>query len=194
MKKYVRLLIYLVLFSLVIYAFIYLGKKDFGSASKLSDSDRFKEDYNMVGDNNFKYVFGSNALDVMKNKTGIIFFSTPNNEYSNYFAKYLNEVLYEYDIKNCYYYNILKDRANYTKYYREIEGLLSNYLYRNDNGVPRLNTPSVVFIYNGNIMHYIDDTSVIRNNVTPNLYWNEENINIFKDKLRYYLSEVNYNE
>ena len=191
MKGTVRKIIYLFLFIILIGLFIYIGKKDFKVEQKSSDQERFATEYNVSKKNNFKYLYGSEVIDVIKNKkeTGIIFLGFPENEWSKYYVKYLMEVLEGKNIKNCYYYNLLKDRAKYTKYYRELENLLSSYLYVSDVNTI-INTPALVIIKDGNILYYDDETSIQRKSDTPESYWTYERIYNFKNKINSYLGGI----
>lgn len=193
MKKYIRSIIYFILFAFLITTFVYLGKKDFKN-NNLPDNERFAIEYNITNNNHFKYVFGSQALDVIKNKTGIVYIGFSSNDWSRYYIKYLNEVLNENNIKQVYYYNLQKDRVKNTKYYRELESILSDYLYELDTGVVRLSTPALVFVKNGKIVYFDDETSIERNNMTPDYYWTQDRIESFKGKIDKYLKEVDFNE
>lgn len=193
--KYLKYAVYFVLFALLIGAFIYLGEKDFKDEVKLSDAQKFSLEYESVDKNNmFKYVYGSEAVDIISNKTGIIYLGFSSNDWSKYYIKYLYPILKQNNIKTVYYYDILKDRVKYSKYYRELESLLSDYLYELDNGTVRVSTPALILVKNGKIIYYDDETSIERNNITPDYYWNEERIINFQEKINTYLNEVNFNE
>lgn len=186
MKKYIRSFIYICLFAILIGAFIYIGKKDFAdNQPKYTDPERFAIEYNVTKENNFKYVYGSQLIDAIKNKkeTGIVYLGFSSNDWSLKYVKYLMEVLNMHPVKNCYYYDMLKDRTKSTKYYRELENILNNYLYETDNGNTTINTPALFIIKDGNITFFDDETSVIRKNDTPDNYWNNERVENFKNKL-----------
>ena len=88
----------------------------------------------------------------------------------------------------------MKDRTKNSKLYRQIENKLSDYLYELDTGVVRLSTPALILVKNGNIVYFDDETSIERNNITPDYYWSEEKVNSFKNRISSYLKEVNVNE
>ncbi len=194
MKKYIRVIIYLVLFVLLIGAFIYLGKKDFNIDKNMTDAKKFSMEYSIDENNPFKYVYSSEVVDILKNKTGIIYMGFSSNDWSKYYVKYLYEVLKENDIKNVYYYDLLKDRAKYTKNYQIIEEILTDYLYELDNGNIHISTPALIFVKNGKVIYYDDETAIERNNISPNDYWNQERVYLFKSKINNYLRGVNFNE
>ena len=190
MKKVVRKIIYCLLFILLIGAFIYLGKKDFSDMSKQSDNVRFAQEYSINKENPFVYSYGSQIVDVIKNKSGIIYLGFSSNEWCKYYIKYLYDVLRDNDIKKVYYYDILKDRAKNTKHYLELENLLSDYLYKLDNGNIHVLTPALIFVKDGKIVYFDDETSIERNNLTPDLYWTSEKVDAFKSKINTYIKEV----
>lgn len=190
MKKVVRKIIYCLLFILLIGTFIYLGKKDFSNMSKQSDNIRFAQEYSVNKENPFVYSYGSQIVDVIKNKSGIIYLGFSSNEWCKYYIKYLYDVLRDSDIKKVYYYDILKDRAKNTKHYLELENLLSDYLYKLDNGNIHVLTPALIFVKDGKIVYFDDETSIERNNLTPDLYWTSEKVDAFKSKINTYIKEV----
>lgn len=194
MKKYIRLTIYFILFAILIGAFIYLGKEDFNDTTKQSDNVRFAEEYSISKDNPFVYSYGSEIVDIIKNDSGIIYLGFSSNEWCKYYVKYLYDVLKENDIEKVYYYDIIKDRTKNTKYYRELEELLSDYLYKLDNGNIHVLTPALIFVKNGKIIYFDDETSIERNNITPDYYWTNEKVDIFKNKINVYINEVDVYE
>jgi len=187
MKDYIRYAIYFVLFTILIGLFIYLGEKDFKDEKNISDSQRFASEYNIDNNNVFTYIYGSQTVDIIKNGSGIIFLGFPSNDWAKYYVKYLNEVLKENSVRKVYYYDLLKDRTKYTKYYRELESLLSDYLYELDNGVVRLSTPALIIVKNGKIVCFDDETSLERNNMSPDYYWSVDKIDSFKNKITSYI-------
>jgi len=194
MKQIIRGIIYFVLFSILIGAFIYLGEKDFNNEVQVSDSERFAQEYNIESNNVFKYVYAKDVIDILNNKTGMIFMGFSSNDWSKYYIKYLQEIVKENGVKQVYYYDLQKDRTKNNKYYRQIENRLSDYLYKLDTGVVRLSTPSLIIVKNGNIKYFDDETSIERNNISPDYYWSDEKVESFKNRISSYLKEVNINE
>ena len=193
MKKVLRGRIYLILFTILIWGFIYLGKKDF--STNISDAELFSKEYKAVSsDNPFVYVTSSDVLDILKNKTGIILVGFQSNAWMQEYVKQLYPILRDNNIKKVYYYDVLEDRTKKTKNFREIEDLLSNYLKITDMGVEYLFTPALIFVKNGEVVNYDDETSLVSINMQPNTYWDNDTISAFRDKINIYLSEVDYNE
>ena len=190
MKKYIRLSIYFILFTALIGAFIYLGKKDFSDTTKKEDNVKFAQEYSINKDNPFVYTYGSEVVDIIKNKSGIVYLGFSSSDWCKYYIKYLYDVLKDNDVKKVYYYDILKDRTKNTKYYRELENLLSDYLYELDNGNIHVLTPALLFVKDGKVIYFDDETSIERNNLTPDQYWTNEKIDTFKNKINTYIKEV----
>lgn len=194
-KKYIRLGIYFCLFAILIGMFVYLGKKDYGSdVVKYSDNEKFSMEYSDIPvDNGFKYISSYNFSELLKSGTGIVFAGFSSNEWSQYYVKYLYDVLKDKNLTSLYYYDALKDRSRQSKYYLLVEDLLSDYLYRNDKGNISLDTPAVIFIKDGNVVHFDDETAITRNNVSPSDYWTEDRISAFEIKINSYLDGEDFN-
>src|SRR5574344_242438 len=178
MKKFVRLFIYFCLFAIVIGMFVYLGKKDYGkNVVKQTDSEKFHQEYPEIPiENNFNYLNTYDTYNLIKNGTGILYLGFSSNEWSQYYVKYMYEVLEDKNLDNIYYYDLLKDRTRQSKYYNEIVDLLSSHLYRSDSSTAQIYTPCLLFIKNGKIIFYDDETAIGRNNVSPSDYWTENRI------------------
>src|SRR5574344_2255978 len=150
MKKIIRLVIYFILFALLIYCFIYLGKKDFGTGvTKITDAQKFSMEYpNISLNNKFVYVNSNEVLNLLQNGTGIIYVGFASNIWSQYSVNYLNDILENSNISKVYYYDLLKDRARHGKIYTKIETILDEYLLKDDSGSKSIYTPSLIFIKN----------------------------------------------
>lgn len=193
MKKLLRPFIYLCLFTVLILCFVYLGKRDY--AISINDSEKFANEYSGIPkDNPFVYVKAYEVLDILKNKTGIILIGFASNPWMQSYVNNLYDVLKVNNIKKVYYYDVLEDRIRKSKNFREIEDLLADYLKVSDYGNEHLFTPSLVFVKNGKVVNYDDETALYSYNMTPDKYWNEKTISDFKNKINIYLGEDNYNE
>lgn len=191
MKK-VRGLIYFILFSLLIWGFVYLGKKDFSST--ISDGERFSKEYQTIPkDNPFVYVGSSDVLRILKGETGIVLVGFSSNSWMQEYVKQLYSILEENHIKKVYYYDVIEDRTKKTKNFRQIEDSLSTYLKITDMGAEYLFTPALIFVKDGKIINYDDETSLVSYDMQPTTYWNSDAISSFKNKINIYLSEVDYN-
>ena len=86
------------------------------------------------------------------------------------------------------------DRSKGTKYFKQLEEILSEYLKVTDQGVEYLFTPALVFIKDGEIMYFDDETALTSYNTSPNIYWSEEKVNDFQQRIAYYLEMDGFSE
>ena len=192
MKKMTRNFIYLVLFAFLIWCFVYLGKKDFSST--ITDAERFSKEYTTIDmDNPFVYVNSNRVLNILNNETGIILVGFSSNAWMQAYVRELYPILKENNITKVYYYDVIEDRTKKTKNFRQIEDLLSKYLKITDMGAEYLFTPALIFVKDGKIINYDDETSLVSFDMRPDTYWNEDAITSFHNKINTYLSEADYN-
>lgn len=192
MKKMTRNFIYLVLFAFLIWCFVYLGKKDFSST--ITDAERFSKEYTTIDmDNPFVYVNSNRVLNILNNETGIILVGFSSNAWMQEYVRELYPILKENNITKVYYYDVIEDRTKKTKNFRQIEDLLSKYLKITDMGAEYLFTPALIFVKDGKIINYDDETSLVSFDMRPDTYWNEDAITNFRNKINTYLSEADYN-
>ena len=191
MKKMTRNFIYLVLFAFLIWCFVYLGKKDFSST--ITDAERFSKEYTTIDmDNPFVYVNSNRVLNILNNETGIILVGFSSNAWMQEYVRELYPILKENNITKVYYYDVIEDRTKKTKNFRQIEDLLSKYLKITDMGAEYLFTPALIFVKDGKIINYDDETSLVSFDMRPDTYWNEDAITSFHNKINTYLSEADY--
>lgn len=192
MKKMTKNFIYLVLFAFLIWCFVYLGKKDFSST--ITDAERFSKEYTTIDtDNPFVYVNSNRVLNILNNETGIILVGFSSNAWMQEYVRELYPILKENNITEVYYYDVIEDRTKKTKNFRQIEDLLSKYLKITDMGSEYLFTPALIFVKDGKIINYDDETSLVSFDMRPDTYWNEDAITSFHNKINTYLSEADYN-
>lgn len=192
MKKMTRNFIYLVLFAFLIWCFVYLGKKDFSST--ITDAERFSKEYTTIDtDNPFVYVNSNRVLNILNNETGIILVGFSSNAWMQEYVRELYPILKENNIMKVYYYDVIEDRTKKTKNFKQIEDLLSKYLKITDMGAEYLFTPALIFVKDGKIINYDDETSLVSFDMRPDTYWNEDAITNFHNKINTYLSEADYN-
>ena len=192
MKKMTKNFIYLVLFAFLIWCFVYLGKKDFSNT--ITDAERFSKEYTAIDtDNPFVYVNSNRVLNILNNETGIILVGFSSNAWMQEYFRELYPILKENNITKVYYYDVIEDRTKKTKNFRQIEDLLSKYLKITDMGSEYLFTPALIFVKDGKIINYDDETSLVSFDMRPDTYWNEDAITSFHNKINTYLSEADYN-
>ncbi len=171
-KSKTQMIIYLIIFCLLIYAFIYLGKKEYNV--KLPDNERFASEFSMVSEDNvFKYVSAVDARMVSRKAKGIVLFGT-NNEWVDYYAYMVNKIAKEVGIKEIYYYDFTKNRKDNNGTYEDIVKNLSEYVTYNDKGVAEIYAPSLLVVSNDKVLLFDSETSFIKGKTTPSEYWNQQ--------------------
>lgn len=169
-KNKTQMIIYIILFCIIIYGFIYLGKKDY--KVEISDNERFASEFSLVSkDNVFKYVNATAARMVAKGSDGIVLFGTQN-EWVNYYAYMVNKVAKEVGIKEVYYYDFSKNRKDNNGTYEDIVKTLDDYVVYNDKGVADIYAPSLLVVNNNQVILFDSETSFVKGSVTPSGYWN----------------------
>ena len=169
-KSKTQMVIYIIIFCLLIYAFIYLGKKEY--KVELPDNEKFSSMFSMVStDNVFKIVNATEARMVSRGAKGIVLFGTEN-EWVNYYAYIVNKIAKEVGIEEIYYYDFTKNRKDNNGTYEDIVKYLSNYVTYNDKGVAEIYAPSLLVVSKDEVLLFDSDTSFIKGKTTPSTYWN----------------------
>lgn len=169
-KSKTQMVIYIIIFCLLIYAFIYLGKKEY--KVELPDNEKFSSMFSMVStDNVFKIVNATEARMVSRGAKGIVLFGTEN-EWVNYYAYIVNKIAKEVGIEEIYYYDFTKNRKDNNGTYEDIVKNLSNYVTYNDKGVAEIYAPSLLVVSKDKVLLFDSDTSFIKGKTTPSTYWN----------------------
>lgn len=171
-KSKTQMIIYLIIFCLLIYAFIYLGKKEYNV--KLPDNERFASEFSMVSEDNvFKYVSAVDARMVSRKAKGIVLFGS-NNEWVDYYAYMVNKIAKEVGIEEIYYYDFTKNRKDNNGTYEDIVKNLRDYVTYNDKGVAEIYAPSLLVVSNDKVLLFDSETSFIKGKTTPSEYWNQQ--------------------
>lgn len=169
-KSKTQMVIYIIIFCLLIYAFIYLGKKEY--KVELPDNEKFSSMFSMVStDNVFKIVNATEARMVSRGAKGIVLFGTEN-EWVNYYAYIVNKIAKEVGIEEIYYYDFTKNRKDNNGTYEDIVKNLSNYVTYNDKGVAEIYAPTLLVVSNDEVLLFDSETSFINGEITPSTYWN----------------------
>ena len=183
MKKNVTILNFIVVIALVIaILFFLLNKKG------MSDGEKFKQEYeelndshlevNIDSDNMIKYIGLEEAIDIIKNDTGVIYFGYPSCPWCRNAVPVLLDAASSTFLDSIYYvnaYNIrdvkeIDDDGNIVttnegdRLYDDLLGVLDDildpYTITDDNGEvidlgeKRLYVPMVLFVKNGEVVSY----------------------------------------
>ena len=185
-KKIIALLgvIILILIGIVIFLVVKNGKRD-TVVNEKSDAVKFAEEYTEIDDDNvFVYSDVDEIIDILESGTGVVYLGFPECKWCQRYVTYLNEVAKSRGIDKIYYYNIRQDRNDNSEKYIKIVELIKDYLQVDDEGNPRIYVPAIIFMSDGKIIGFDDETSLdTKGLASPDEYWTDEEINDLKAKL-----------
>ncbi len=170
--------------------FLLVGNKNEEQTVK-SDAEKFSEEYTLVDkDNKFRYANIDEVIDTLEDGTGVVYLGFPECKWCQQYTVYLNELAKDRNIPEIMYYNIREDRQGNTKNYQTIVNLLKDYLPEDEEGNPRVYVPAVIFMSNGKILGFDDETAYdTKGYDEPSEYWTKERVDNLKDKLNSYLDK-----
>ena len=186
----IRKIIYLVLFSLIIGAFIYLSNKyESLSRAKIIDFNYYYKD--LDGDY-YHIVNAKNLISFTKEGRHLIFIGNSNSKWSIKYAEILTDILKEMNVE-AGYYDIRIDKIQKNSNYYELLEVFKNNLISTDNADNNIMAPSFYIIVNGSIKYYNIDTVTMKNKANTKDYWTKERKEAFKKEIknnikRYYLN------
>ena len=93
------------------------------------------------------------------------------------------------DIKEVLYYDFESDRKDKNGTYETIVNSLSVYTKYTDYNTSEIYAPTLLVVKNGEILLYDDSTAVRSGNYTPDIYWQDYQIEDFKSTLRLVFAE-----
>lgn len=185
-KKIIALLgvIIVILIGIVIFLVVKNGKRD-TVVNEKSDAVKFAEEYTEIDDDNvFVYSDVDEIIDILESGTGVVYLGFPECKWCQRYVTYLNEVAKSRGIDKIYYYNIRQDRNDNSENYLKIVELIKDYLQVDDEGNPRIYVPAIIFMSDGKIIGFDDETSLDTKGLdSPDEYWTDEEINDLKAKL-----------
>ena len=190
-KKAIRGFLYFIAFGLIIACFIYLGEK-YASNSK-DEILTIKDYYKNIDNIDIEPISGTKFINMIKKGDEIIIIGSHTSKWSEKYIEVISEVLKEMKIKKAYYYDLNNDKSQKNSNYYKIIDLLEGSLTETDAGEDNLLAPSLYIIDNNEIRYYDTETVAMPNNISPEEYWNKEQKEIFKTKIKiaiekYYLN------
>lgn len=118
-----------------------------------TDSIRFKNEYDMVSEDNlYEYATYLNVTDMLDKETGIIYFGFPTCTLCKEVVPILDSVAKEKKVKKILYYNFKEIRENNTTEYQKLASILSDYIKEDEEGNKKIEAPTIVFINKGRIV------------------------------------------
>lgn len=183
MKKNILLIVTVILASIALILSLYTFKD-----KVIKDNIKFKNEYESLNgklnshdkeyvkvelddDNPYVYATYDEVMDILKNKTGVIYFGFPECPWCRNMVPVLADAAKELGIKKIYYFNaldmrdikslddngnIVTEKEGTKEYYELIEALgdsIGSYEGLNDDSIKRLYFPTVVFVKDGKILN-----------------------------------------
>ena len=190
MKKIIRFVIYGILFSAVIFGFIYIGTYDFKDRNKNENEKVALKFPSIKNDNKFVEVNIDQAINIVKND-GLILFANPKNKWADKYAFILNEAARDTRIKNIAIIDVTVDRQQNSLKYQKLIKALGDYIIYDDLGNAHLYMPTFVIIKNKKIIYFDNETAMNYGYVDFDKYWTleleETKKNILLDHIDEYL-------
>lgn len=191
-NKYGILIISIISLVILTALSILIYKKFEDNSSKPTDSERFKEEYKNVPDDNlFVYTSSEDIIKILENGTGVIYLGFPECKWCQAYVPILNEVAKNEGIEKIHYLNILEDRKNNTSDYQKIVEILGDNLLYDDEGNHRIYVPDVTIINKGEIVGHDNESSLVtEEDGTPETYWTTEKKEALKTRLKSYIDKI----
>lgn len=191
-KNILKKIIYVILFVLMIFAFIYLSEK-YKDNSK-EEVKTISNYYPEINSDVFNVINGTKLINVIKKDKNIIFIGSQTSRWSGQYIKELNSIFQEIGLDKIYYYDINNDKAQKNSNYYEIRELLNGFLTSTDGSENNLLAPSFYIIDNGKVLYYNNDTVAMKNTTEIEDYWTEEQKKQFAFEIKnainkYYLNK-----
>jgi len=134
--------------------------------NEVTDAEKFAKEYDVSKDNPFKYVNVEDAIKLLEEGTGIIYFGFPECPWCQASVKVLTEALNDKNIKEVYYFNPKEIRENNTEEYKKIIELTKDYLFETSENEKRLFVPDTYFVKDGQILGHNNDMSTMSGEVS----------------------------
>ena len=193
-KSKTQMIIYIILFVIFIVLFIYFGTLE-NTTKKTSDSDKFKNEYKEVNEDNvFVYLNAAETLDYIKKDNILILFGMKNNSFVGDYANILNEVAKNVGIEKIYYYDLTEDRKIKNGTYQSIVNYLKDYAVSLDDGSKNIYAPSLLVKNDGIITYFDDEDAIVHGETNANDYFDNYRTNLKKITLKSVLEDYKKNE
>ena len=191
-KSIIRKIIYFILFSMMIFAFVYLSEKYKGNS--IEKIPTIKDYYSDIDESSFVVKRGGEVIQTIKNGKQLLLIGNSNNETSKKYIYEIEIILKELEIEKANYYDLRNDKEQKNSNYYEIRSLLEGYLSVSDSSNRNLLSPSFYIIDNGKVKYYNTDTTIMKNTDKLENYWTEEKEIEFRAEItsainKYYLNK-----
>ena len=196
MKNVIRYGIYAILFSVIIFLFIYIGTYDFEHKNR-KDNYIVASKFSYLGSDNKYYMADINEINHILESSGAILLANPDNRWADKYASVLNEAALKTDIKKIAICDITVDRMQNSKKYQNLLKKLDQYIIYDDLGEGHIYMPTFILVKDKKVIFIDNTTSQTLKTDTIEDRWSDSNtenkINTFVEKINEYL-EVDSNE
>ncbi len=187
--SWLQKIIYTICFIGLIWAFIFLGTRNY-KVKELTDNELFSKEFKTIQENNLFQVFNSTeALTFLENGTGLLFLGFPENKWSSSVAEILNQISLEQNY-SISYFNFLEERRSRHDNYIGMIRELDDYLKSDDEGNLNLFAPTIIGVVKGKVIYFDDQLTFVNNLLDPKDYWTTETKEEFMNRLRHIIQEL----
>lgn len=141
-----------------------------------SDAARFKDAYSRVAnDNCFVFASVSEVLEKFESGSGLIFLGFQQCPWCQQLVPLVDDAAKAEGLDKIYYLDIRHARETNDDTYKKLVEKLKPHLRTDQNGQPRVYVPDVTALKDGHVVgHFLQETTVDGEKVTPDTYWTEE--------------------
>ncbi|MBQ6452427.1 MAG: thioredoxin family protein [Solobacterium sp.] len=145
-------------------------------------------------ENTFEIIDQERLTALIEHGTAVVFLGFPECPWCQAYVPYLDEVVKEAGTQ-VFYYNIYKDKTDDREYYDHVAELINarddTILAYDNDGKLRIYMPLVLFVQQGEIIGYDNETCMLDSReIKPEEYWTEEKIGALKEKLAGYAKVI----
>lgn len=169
-KALIRKIIYAILFTGMIFCFIYIGNKY--TTDEKNKTVEISDYYKGIDDKYYEVIRGKKLISLLKKGNHLIIIGNQKSEYSKKYIEEITMVIKELDVDKVYYYDLINDKAQANSNYYEIIDLLEGHLTTTDSSDKNLLAPSFYIVDNGKVKYYNIETVAMKNTDTIESYWN----------------------
>ena len=141
-----------------------------------SDAAHFKAAYSRVADDN-RFVFASagEVLEKFESGSGLIFLGFQQCPWCQQLVPIVDAAAKAEGLDKIYYLDIRHARETNDDTYKKLVEKLKPHLRTDQNGQPRVYVPDVTALKEGHVVgHFLQETIVDGEKVTPDTYWTRE--------------------
>lgn len=154
-------------------------------------TDKLYEDYpRLPKDHRFVEQSASQIIERFNQGTGVIFLGFKECPWCQRFAPMVNQAAEAEGIEKVYYFDIKQASEYDPASYSQIVSIIAPYLQKDVNGQPRVITPDVSVVWNGEIIGRHEQETANEDEQTPETYWTPERVDRAVEKMREFMRTI----